>query len=322
MKVILRTIDRTASGREIVRERELGTEAVTIGRATTNDIVLTDLSVEQHHATLTTAPGGQRLTMTAQTKHSFLYEGGKQHEVTFNPATGGEFVFGTYRLTFAPEDGEDGERRLICTLSREERGEGARDAVRAFALSSVLPGKRAMAWVGVIGVLLAFLAVPVWSHMNRAEKASGSKVPDGVLMDAAWSPGQLSDSHHALENNCEACHVDAFVSVRDETCLSCHENVGDHARHPRLSAARGPMSAFDAFQWKVAETFRQGRAGGLHYLSYRTPWRGQDGASRAAVLFRLPCDARHPPAEHETRQRRRFREEPPAVPSRGVYDHG
>lgn len=255
MKVILRSIDRTASGREIVREREVESDAITIGRATTNTIVLADLSVEQHHATLTAAPSGQRLTMTAVTKHPFVFEGGKQREVSFNPATGGEFVFGTYRLVFSPEGSESGEPRLICTVSREERGEGARDAVRAFALSAALPGKRAMAWIALVGVLATFLAIPVWSHLNRADPQPGVNGPDGVMMDASWSPGKLSDAHHALENNCEACHLEPFVSVRDETCVSCHKDTADHAGHPRLASARGPMSRFDAMQWRVATTF-------------------------------------------------------------------
>lgn len=255
MKVILRSIDRTASGREIVRERELAGGAITIGRATTNTIVLADLSVEHHHATLTPAPSGQRLTMKAETKHSFIFEGGKRHEVSFDPRTGGEFVFGTYRLLFAPEGAEDGEPRLICTVSRQERGEGARDAVRAFALASALPGKRAMAWIGLAAVLVAFLAIPVWSHLNRADPQPGADGPDGVMMDASWSPGKLSDAHHALENNCEACHVEPFVSVRDETCLACHKDTADHAAQPRLAAARGPMSRFDALQWHVATSF-------------------------------------------------------------------
>ena len=255
MIVILRSIDRTASGREIVRERVAEGDTLTIGRATTNTLVLADLSVEQHHATLAASSSGARLTMTAETKHGFLFEGRKTREVTFDPAAGGEFVFGTYRLVFAPEGTVDGEAKLVCIVSREERSEGARDAVRAFALSSVLPGKRAMAWLALATVLIAFLAVPIWSHLNRADPTPGAKGPDGVVMDASWSPGKLSDAHHALEKNCESCHVEPFVSVRDSTCLACHEDVKDHAAHPRLARARGPMSRFDALQWKVAETF-------------------------------------------------------------------
>ena len=255
MKFILRTIDFTATGREIVRERPLEPGALTIGRATTNSIVLADLSVEQHHATLTAAPAGKRLVMEAAGGRGFLFEGRETREVTFDPETAGEFVFGTYRLQFAPTDDEGGEPAIAITVSREERGEGARDAVRAFALSSALPGKRAMAWAFLTVILLAFLAVPIWSHLNRADAQGGARNDEDVLMDAAWSPGALSNAHHALENNCEACHVEPFVSVRDETCLSCHSDVSDHAAHPRLAKARAPMSSFEALQWSVAETF-------------------------------------------------------------------
>lgn len=296
MKVILRTIDRTASGREIVRERELAGVgegeggAVTIGRATTNAIVLADLSVEQHHATLAAAPSGRRLTMTADTRHSFLFEGGKRHEVSFDPATGGEFVFGTYRLAFAPERADDGgEDRLICTVSREERGEGARDAVRAFALSSTLPGKRGMAWLALAGVLVAFLAIPIWSHLNRAERSAGTRGTDAVMWDTSWSPGKLSDPHHALENNCESCHVEPFVSVRDETCLACHKDVSDHAAHPRLANARGPMPRFDALQWKVAETF--GKEGPEACVTCHTEHEGAGRMEPAAQQFCSDCHA-------------------------------
>ena len=292
MKLILRSIDRTASGREIVREREVGDlsadGAITIGRATTNALVLADLSVEQHHATLTAS--GQRLTMTAATRHSFLFEGGKHREVSFSPATGGEFMFGAYRLSFAPEGVDaDGRPRLICTVTREERGEGARDAVRAFALSSALPGKRAMAWIALVGVLAVFLAIPVWSHLNRADQRPGAKGADAVMLDASWSPGKLSDAHHALERNCEACHVEPFVSVRDETCTACHKDIGDHAARPRLVSARGPMSRFDALQWKIAESF--GKEGPEACVTCHSEHQGEGKMQPAAQQFCSDCHA-------------------------------
>lgn len=295
MRIVLRSIDRTASGREIVRERELAGERLTIGRATTNAIVLADLSVEQHHATLAASPAGTRLVMTAETKHDFLFEGGKHHTASFDPATGGEFVFGSYRLMFAPEaapggDGEPGEQpRLVCTVSRAERGEGARDAVRAFALSSALPGKRPLAWLALIAVLAAFLAIPVWSHLNRADPRPGANGPDGVMMDASWSPGKLSDAHHALENNCEACHVEPFVSVRDSTCLACHQDTADHAARPRLALARGPMARFDALQSRIAETF--GKQGPEACVTCHTEHEGEGPMEPAAQQFCADCHA-------------------------------
>lgn len=289
MKLVLRSIDRTASGREILREREVTSDAITIGRATTNSVVLSDLSIEQHHATLAPDPAGERLVMRAETRHGFLFEGASRHEVSFDPAAGGEFTFGSYRLLFSRRDRAGGEPEVICTVSREERGEGARDAVRAFALSRALPGKRVMAWAGLLAVLLAFLAIPVWSHLSRPDQRPGAKAPGGVMMDAAWSPGALSDAHHALEGNCEACHVEPFVAVRDKTCLACHSDIADHAPHPRLAAARGPMSRFDAFQWKVAELF--GKQGPEACVTCHTEHEGAGEMQPAAQQFCADCHA-------------------------------
>src|SRR5690606_36509681 len=54
---------------------------------------------------------------------------------------------------------------------------------------------------------------------------------------------------------CEACHVEPFVAVRDETCLTCHQDIADHAAQPRQSLARGPLPWGDAVQWQVAHAF-------------------------------------------------------------------
>ena len=49
MTFLIRTIDLTATGREIVRDRVVEGDTLAIGRATTNDVVVADLAVEQHH---------------------------------------------------------------------------------------------------------------------------------------------------------------------------------------------------------------------------------------------------------------------------------
>ena len=42
--------------------------------------------------------------------------------------------------------------------------------------------------------------------------------------DQQWSSGPLSKAHAFLETDCKACHAQAFVAVRDETCLSCPQS--------------------------------------------------------------------------------------------------
>ncbi len=80
------------------------------------------------------------------------------------------------------------------------------------ARSYVLPpGRRRALW---IGAALAMLA-------------AGWLLVDFFYRDAHLiSTGELSSGHALLENNCGACH-DAFDTVQNERCETCHEKLGD-----------------------------------------------------------------------------------------------
>lgn len=248
----IRTIDLTATGREIVRERELEQAELTIGRAAENDIHLPDLAVEQRHVRVTPATAG-RLRLQAMGTLGFTVDGRSARDITVDPAEGAELVLGSYRLEFASEQGT-----AAITIRQVEGHEGGKgEALGGFSLAHVLPGKRPIAWAGLAAILVAFLAVPIWSHMNRERTAPDYDKAGAVMMDASWRTGALSVKHHGLENSCEACHVEPFVAVRDETCLSCHKDIGDHAAQPRQAVARGPMEWADAAQWDVAHALNK-----------------------------------------------------------------
>lgn len=249
----IRSIDQTASGREIVREREVYGEELTIGRAAENAIHLPDLAIEQRHVRVTPAADG-RLRLRTESSLGFTLDGRSTHDSTIDPAEGAELALGSYRLAFARElDGEV----AISVRQVADRETGKADEQAGFALAHVMPGKRPMAWVALATVLIAFLAVPIWSHVTRERVKPDYDRTGAVMMDASWRTGALSSVHHGLEDNCEACHTEPFVAVRDETCLTCHEDIADHATLPRQSVARGPMSAGDAVQWKVAHAFNK-----------------------------------------------------------------
>ena len=249
----IRTIDFTAAGREIVRERELGQAELSIGRAADNDIHLPDLAVEQRHVRVVPALGG-RLRLQAAGTLGFTVDGRSTDDATIDPAEGAELVLGLSRLTFERE--RDGE--VAITIRQvAELGGGKDEALGGFSLAHVLPGKRPLAWAGLAAILLAFLALPVWSHLNRARAEPDYDKPGAVMMDASWRTGALSSVHHGLEDNCEACHVEPFVAVRDETCLTCHEDIADHAAQPRQSLARGSLGGGDAALWQLAHAFNK-----------------------------------------------------------------
>jgi hypothetical protein len=254
MAFLIRSIDLTADGREIVREKKLAQDRITIGRAAENDVHLPDLAVEQRHARIEPSSGGQ-LAIEAESTLGFVVDGRHTSSAIIDPRGGAELAIGSYRLALSQE----GDGPVSITIRQAEDREGARaDKVAGFTLAGVVPGKRPMAWISLAVILLAFLAIPVFSHLTRDRVKPDIDSQGAVLMDASWSTGSLSMAHHGLEDNCEACHVDAFVAVRDDTCLTCHARLkGDHADPDRLDVSRGPMSLEDSIQWAVAHTFNK-----------------------------------------------------------------
>lgn len=251
----IRSIDFTAAGREIVRTRDVSAEAITVGRDASNTIHLPDLAVEQHHLRITPTPGGS-LLLEAAGSLGFTLDGRQVTSATIDPARGGELSVGSYLLGIGLEDAGEGGPRLTLTVRQRADDDGeAKDRLRGFALSSALPGKRAMAWAGLAAVLVAFLAIPVYSHLNRPAADPAVDAVGAVRMDASWTTGALSSAHHGLEDNCEACHTEPFVAVQDETCLTCHEGIADHAEAPRMALGMPAHSGSDALLWDIAQAF-------------------------------------------------------------------
>lgn len=286
MTFLIRTIDITASGREITRERLVESAQLSIGRAAENDIHLADLAIEQYHLDISPALSGQ-LRIKAKGTLGFTVDGKPSDDLVVDPADGAELSLGSYRLQLGQETGDSGKSQIAIIIQKSDADAAKFGAQDGFALSSTFLSKRAMSWVGIIGILAAFLAIPIWSHLNREQIKPDIDGSGTVLMDAAWSTGALSTKHHGLEDNCEACHTEAFQSVQDETCLTCHESLGDHAEIPRQNTARGPLGEFDAALWDVAHTF--GKPGPGNCTSCHTEHEGAGRMEDTAQQFCSEC---------------------------------
>ncbi|MEL6238426.1 MAG: cytochrome c3 family protein [Pseudomonadota bacterium] len=254
MAFLIRTIDTTAAGREIVRDRTMTQQRLTVGRAAENDIHLPDLAVEQSHISLTLGSDG-RVDVEALGTLGFGVEGRSVTSAAIDPQTGGEIELGSSRLTLARE--ADGAVSITIKQAVEKDASKV-DTVAGFALGTALPSKRAMAWVMSLAIVVLLLTVPIVTHLTRDTSVEGQG-PDAprlnqVSFDSTWSSGELSLAHHDLKDNCEACHATPFVSVQDATCLTCHEELGDHAPAPRLATGMAPIPAGEAWQWAVAQS--------------------------------------------------------------------
>lgn len=243
MSFRLRTIDRTADGREIVRDRDVAKPAITVGRGAVNDVHLPDLAVEPAHARVVAASDGA-LRVEALGTRDFYADGKSVQSATIPPGSSAELRFGSYRITIAP----DADGAVLLTIAADAAKGGPLDEKRAFSLASVMPGKRPLAWAFALLILAAFLAWPIASNLTRAPKQP-------VQGDASWNPGQLSLAHHSLTDKCESCHVRPFEAVRNETCSSCHKDVHDHAPAARMAGAREVPGPGGRFLNSVAHAF-------------------------------------------------------------------
>lgn len=251
MAFLIRTVTVTAEGREIVRETRVERDTLGLGRAAENELSLPDLAVDPRHATISTRDG--RRVAVASLGLNFEVDGRSVKRAEIDSAKGAELAFGGHRVTVS-RSGDDvvlAVRRVDAVSDAEEE----RDEAQAFSLRGKMPGKRLTAWLLVGAVLLGFLALPVWSFVQH--QWGHQKTIYEAQAEHSWSAGPLSAAHHGLEGNCEACHQQAFVSVRDTACVACHKDVHDHAPTDRIGRARAEPTAWGRFLQGVASVFNK-----------------------------------------------------------------
>ncbi len=225
MTFILRQVSRRVSGAEIVREKALTAAEPRIGRGADCDIRLPDLAVSLHHATLRIVGPG-RIAIEAAGREPFGLDGRFLTRVEVEVSRTPRLLFGDHVLTLSP--GEAGA--VLVNLARAESPADA--AVHDGSSAAVTPparvfGRRRMAWTLGLGILLLCLLWPLAAFYGHFQAR--------IDPDRQWSSGPLSTAHAFLEDDCQACHQQAFVAVQDAACMTCH--LGDRSPAMRLEAA-------------------------------------------------------------------------------------
>ncbi len=276
MSFVLRTIAKRVGAPDIVRTRDIAAAEPVVGRGSDCDIQLTDLAVSLRHAVLRPA-GPNNVKVIAQSLGDEKFEANgifvrsAELDVAKTPVLG----FGSHTLTLTP--GEQPGQIMVTAEARENVAStaAAADQKGAFSLKYALFSQRWLAWTLAVLIVALCLALPIGVFIIDRHKT----IETGAQQQ--WSSGPLSPGHHFLEKNCTACHQNAFVSVRDDACLSCHkagldkqaalhlasdlrrrgspfppDPAADHAPRDRLMAARPPDPNFvrRVNTW-VAETF-------------------------------------------------------------------
>lgn len=283
MSFLIRQISRTADGREIVRPTTLDVAEIAVGRSSACEIHLADLAVEPRHAVIReTAPG--QLVIEAVGGRGFEIDGRTRTRTEVDAAKGAELGFGSHRLTL----GRDGDATTIAVERVEALSDSAedRDWSNVFTLRGLMPGKRASAWSFILLVAAAFLAWPIYSWATYKEV---EKRPVAFHGDESWSSGALSKGHASLENNCQACHIQPFVAVRDAECIACHKDDSHaHAEPLRLAGAKAAPDLAGKARLVFTNAFNipQGRCVECH-----TEHEGEGKMQPTAQQFCADCHA-------------------------------
>jgi hypothetical protein len=212
----VRTITRSAAGEDIVhRPQVFDSDEVVVGRGADCDVRLADLAVSLRHARIRqTAPG--RVLVDSLGSEPFEVKTKFTNHAELTLADKPALVFGSHVLTLSLND-EDGA--VLVDVTRRDSGPetaAEKNEDKIFSLAGATRfGKRPIAWTLAALALVGFLVWPIAAYVVHANRH--------IHADQPWLSGPLSKSHAFLGRNCNACHVKAFVSVRDEACLACHQ---------------------------------------------------------------------------------------------------
>lgn len=282
MSFAIKFITRRSSGGEIVRLVPVDKAELAIGRATDSDIYLPDLRVGLAHARLVRT-AGQSVALEALGDNAVTVGGQPVARAVLEAGKAQPIGIGPYGLTVLPGD-EAGQ----ITVRVEQTEAPAKppsqdDEIEAFALKSVMPTKRLGAWVLGVAMVLLFLVLPVWAfYAHGPVTPQTPKSALATIADRSWNSGAMSMAHQNLADNCKACHVSPFVAVLDQTCMTCHNPLKNHAKPDELKIAMAGGSPVEAFH--ALGNLPEGRCGDCH-----KEHNGKTGLAHASQQFCADC---------------------------------
>jgi hypothetical protein len=215
MRCLIRFLTRSGAGSIGVRERSFEGEALTLGRGSDQAIYLRDRHVALAHARISLR--GRDPVVSGQTPAGVVVNGTVVQESRL--ARGDVLQLGANLIkVIDPPPGYD--LAFTFELDPSVRAEEAAWQPTGLGVGDYLPGKRRASWLLFALVLVVALLLPLAGVFSAGWRdwLRGTVLPS----DGAWNPGPMADVHAVTADNCEACHQQPFVRVRDAACLACH----------------------------------------------------------------------------------------------------
>ena len=223
MRARIRHIAHRRKGVVTESEKHIDNRSISIGRATDQDIFLPDTGVSYQHARINLLPDGV-VSVSSISRLGFYIEGNLVQNCLIRRR--GELTLGAYRIAVDID-----HQQQLADITVEKLAEDivemqqARD--RPLSLAQTWLSKRQLSWLGFAAILILFLGLPMAAfHDQDAERLIREfNLPD----DDLWSSGAISTPHRHFGEDCNQCHQQAFVRVKDEACLACHGDITAHS---------------------------------------------------------------------------------------------
>jgi len=222
MQARIRHIARRRKGLITEREKLIDKQTISLGRATDQDIFLSDGTVAYRHARINLLPN-RSVSVTSVNRLGFYIEDNLVQNCLIKQ--NGELQVGVYRIKIDIDKKADLVDITIEKLAVDLIAtQGSKDL--PIKLEQTWLSKRQLSWLGFIMVLAVFLGIPMAAYYDeRAEKlVQQYHLPD----DDLWLAGEISAPHKHFANDCKQCHQQPFVRVRDTACLECHDDITTH----------------------------------------------------------------------------------------------
>ena len=225
MRWMIRRVLKKGKGAVSYEEDVHYGDVLTIGRAADQAIFLPDLRAALNHARITLLASGQYKV------ESLILAGIRvDGEITYVTTAGsGALVeIGNTRLTLlAPTADIDGGVE-VSTLDKSEQEAEKEKSAKPTRLADTGLSKRKPSWILFFAVLLFGLVLPMIGHFVPGFGEMLRSIPL-LPSTQAWNPGTIDAAHHFFAEDCTRCHQKAWLTVRDEACLTCHKNTAAHA---------------------------------------------------------------------------------------------
>jgi predicted CXXCH cytochrome family protein len=243
MRCLIRRVSRKSGAGVGRTDHEIQVDAVSIGRATDQDLFLSDLHVALHHAVLRPA-SDDTFALQARTPSGVQINGRTVQAGVVKVGDRITIGLSTIRLVPPPRGYA---LALEIEEARAERGHppgAGPTSLRAAGL-----GKRRWAWALFLLVAGLGLGVPLAQihqspapaiDMESFQAAAGTDLPWRLAGgDHLWDSGPISRAHRFFAQECRACHRKPFQRVSNDACVACHADQPHHGEDADLLRISG-----------------------------------------------------------------------------------